>query len=40
MATDDRRRRADELGAADFLTKQLDLDVLKAQLRQLSIAAD
>jgi CheY-like chemotaxis protein len=32
---DERRRRADELGAADFLAKPVDFDQLKAQLRQL-----
>ena len=36
---DERRRRADELGAADFLAKPVDFDELKAQLRQLPIAA-
>jgi CheY-like chemotaxis protein len=33
---DERRRRASEYGAADFITKPVDFDVLKAQLRQLS----
>ena len=33
---DERRRRAGELGAAEFLTKPVDFDHLKAQLRQLS----
>jgi CheY-like chemotaxis protein len=37
---DDRRRRAGELGAAEFLTKPVDFDRLKAQLRQLPTAAD
>jgi CheY-like chemotaxis protein len=37
---DDRRRRAGELGACEFLTKPVDFDQLKAQLRQLSTAAD
>jgi CheY-like chemotaxis protein len=37
---DERRRRADDLGAADFLTKPVDFDRLKAQLRQLPSAAD
>jgi len=37
---DDRRRRASELGAAEFITKPVDFDVLKAQLRQLPSAAD
>jgi CheY-like chemotaxis protein len=32
---DERRRRADEYGAADFLTKPVDFDSLKAQLQQL-----
>jgi len=32
---DERRRRAAEHGAADFLTKPVDFDHLKAQLRQL-----
>jgi CheY-like chemotaxis protein len=33
---DERRRRADELGAFEFTTKPVDFDHLKAQLRQLS----
>jgi CheY-like chemotaxis protein len=37
---DERRRRADELGAAEFLTKPVNFEHLKAQLRQLSAAAD
>jgi CheY-like chemotaxis protein len=37
---DDRRRRAGELGASDFLTKPVDFDRLKAHLRQLPAAAD
>ncbi len=37
---DERRRRADDLGASEFLTKPVDFDHLKAQLRQLSTAAD
>jgi len=37
---DERRRRADNLGAADFLTKPVDFEQLKAQLRQLPTAAD
>jgi CheY-like chemotaxis protein len=37
---DERRRRADELGAFEFLTKPVDFDQLKAQLRTLSAAAD
>jgi len=37
---DERRRRARELGAAEFLTKPVDFDRLKEQLRQLPTAAD
>ena len=37
---DERRRVADELGATEFITKPVDFDLLKAQLRQLSNAAD
>jgi CheY-like chemotaxis protein len=33
---DDRRRKASELGAFEFLTKPVDFDHLKAQLRQLA----
>ena len=33
---DDRRRRASELGAAQFLSKPVDFDLLKEQLRRLS----
>jgi CheY-like chemotaxis protein len=33
---DDRRRQASEYGAADFVTKPVDFDSLKRQLRQLS----
>src|ERR1700680_4387587 len=36
---DERRRRASELGAIEFLTKPVDFDRLKAQLRQLPAAA-
>ena len=36
---DERRRRASDLGACEFLAKPVDFDVLKAQLRQLSIGA-
>src|SRR5438094_5677619 len=36
---DERRRRAGELGAAEFITKPVDFEHLKAQLRQLSAAA-
>jgi CheY-like chemotaxis protein len=32
---EERRQRASEYGAAEFLTKPVDFDVLKAQLRQL-----
>jgi CheY-like chemotaxis protein len=37
---DERRRRASELGASEFLTKPVDFDQLKAQLRRMSAAAD
>jgi CheY-like chemotaxis protein len=37
---DERRRRAAECGAAEFITKPVDFDQLKAQLRQLPAAAD
>ena len=37
---DERRRRAGELGAAEFLTKPVDFDALKAQLRQLPTATN
>lgn len=37
---DERRRRASEYGAADFLTKPIDFDLLKGQLRQLPSATD
>jgi CheY-like chemotaxis protein len=37
---DERRRRANNLGAFEFLTKPVDFDTLKAQLRQLPTAAD
>jgi CheY-like chemotaxis protein len=37
---DERRHRARELGAAQFLTKPVDFDVLKEQLRRLPTAAD
>ncbi len=37
---DERRRRAGDLGASDFLTKPVDFARLKAQLRQLPSAAD
>ena len=32
---DERRRRANEYGAAEFLTKPVDFDLLKERLRQL-----
>jgi DNA-binding response OmpR family regulator len=37
---EERRRLAAEFGAAEFITKPVDFDQLKAQLRQLPIAAD
>ena len=37
---DERRRRANELGAFEFVTKPVDFDLLKTQLRQLPTAAD
>ncbi|HEX3410917.1 MAG TPA: response regulator, partial [Stellaceae bacterium] len=37
---EERRRRARELGAAEFLTKPVDFDLLKEQLRRLPTAAD
>jgi CheY-like chemotaxis protein len=37
---DDRRRRACELGAIEFITKPVDFDRLKEQLRQLPAAAN
>ena len=37
---DDRRRRARELGAFEFLPKPVDFDHLKAQLHQLPAAAN
>jgi CheY-like chemotaxis protein len=37
---DERRRRAAEYGAADFLGKPVDFERLKAQLRQLPGIAD
>jgi CheY-like chemotaxis protein len=36
---DERRRRASEYGAAEFITKPVDFDQLKAQLRQLPEAS-
>jgi CheY-like chemotaxis protein len=35
---DERRRRARELGASEFITKPVDFDHLKEQLRQLPAA--
>ena len=35
---DERRRQASELGASEFLTKPVDFDLLKQQLRQLPSA--
>jgi len=35
---DERRRRASDLGASQFLAKPVDFDALKAQLRQLPTA--
>ena len=37
---DKRRRRANELGAAEFLTKPVDFDLLRVRLRQLPNAGD
>ena len=37
---DERRRRASEYGAAEFITKPIDFDFLKTQPRDLSEAAD
>ena len=37
---DERRQRASALGATEFITKPVDFDVLKAQLRRLPSAAD
>ena len=36
----ERRQRASEYGAAEFITKPVDFDFLKGQLRQLPSAAD
>ena len=36
---DERRRRARELGASEFINKPVDFDQLKESLRQLSAAA-
>jgi CheY-like chemotaxis protein len=37
---DEQRRRAAELGAVEFITKPVDFDQLKEQLRQLPTAAE
>jgi DNA-binding NtrC family response regulator len=37
---DNRRRRAGELGAFEFIPKPVDFDQLKSQLRRLPAAAD
>jgi len=37
---DERRRRARELGAVEFITKPVDFEQLKEQLRHLPAAAD
>ena len=37
---DERRRLASQYGAAEFITKPVDFDFLKTQLRDLSDAAD
>ena len=37
---EERRRLASEYGAAEFITKPVDFDLLKTQLRDLSDAAD
>ena len=37
---DERRRRASDLGACEFLAKPVDFDALKAQLRQLPSVPD
>jgi CheY-like chemotaxis protein len=37
---DERRRRAAEYGAVEFVTKPVDFDALKEQLRRLPSAAD
>jgi CheY-like chemotaxis protein len=36
---DERRKRASDLGACEFLAKPVDFDALKSQLRQLAEAA-
>jgi CheY-like chemotaxis protein len=37
---EERRRRASELGAFEFISKPVDFDRLKDRLRQLPVAAD
>jgi CheY-like chemotaxis protein len=37
---DERRRRAEKMGAAEFLTKPIDFNLLRVRLRQLPNAAD
>jgi DNA-binding NtrC family response regulator len=37
---DERRRRASELGAFEFINKPVDFNQLKEQLRPLPVAAD
>jgi response regulator of citrate/malate metabolism len=37
---DERRRRAEELGATEFITKPVDFERLKEQLRQFPSTAD
>ena len=37
---DERRRRARELGASEFISKPVDFDQFKEQLRQLPTAPD
>jgi len=37
---DERRQRANEYGASEFITKPVDFEALKAQLRRLPSAAD
>jgi CheY-like chemotaxis protein len=36
---DERRQRASDLGAREFLAKPVDFDALKSQLRQLAAPA-
>ena len=36
---DERRRKASEFGAAEFVTKPVDIDLLKQQLQQLRMAS-